>query len=386
MKMNKRMLKVAVTTAMVASIAVPAFANPFSDVPAKHWAYDAVTKLSQAGIVDGYSDGTFKGDKTITRYEMAQIVGKAMTKTMNTDQKATVERLKKEFAVELNTMGVKVDGMQEQIDNMVKISGDARVRTFETANNGDYTDYRARVTFDGKINDNVKFNSRLAVGSTNIDAAANTVRLDTANVTFNGLGLANTIGRQDIKLGTGFMMDTQMNGIASTVGNLKLFGGIATPNATTIPAVMHMYGAEYGMNIGEVKVNADFLKDVTDKKNFYGINTSFGVANGVDANAEYIKNNTDAAKAFAYGVKFNKIGLSATYRNVDANAFSNYSTMVNAKFDATQIPSGFKGMEYQYDRALDKNVNLTVKYQDFKNKVDGTKIDGRTSAVVNVKF
>ncbi|MDF2927765.1 MAG: S-layer protein [Anaerospora sp.] len=49
-------------------------ANPFVDVPAKHWAYDAVSKLAQAGIVDGYGDGTFRGDKNITRYEMAQIL------------------------------------------------------------------------------------------------------------------------------------------------------------------------------------------------------------------------------------------------------------------------------------------------------------------------
>lgn len=386
MKMNKRIVKVAVTTAMVASIAVPAFANPFSDVPAKHWAYDAVSKLSQAGIVDGYSDNTFKGDKTVTRYEMAQIVAKAMTKSLNADQKASVERLEKEFTVELIAMGVQVDGMQKQMDNMVKLSGDARVRYFDTANVKDYTDYRARVTFDGKISNNVKFNARLATGSTNIDQAAGAIRLDTANVTFNALGLANTVGRQDIKLGTGFIMDTQMNGVAAQAGALKLFGGIATPNAATTPAVMHMYGAEYGMNIAGAKVNADYLKDVTNHKDVYGINTSFGLVNGVTANAEYVKNNTDDAKALAYGVKFNNIGLSATYRDVDANAFSNYSTMVNAKFDATQIPSGFKGMEYQYDRSLDKNVNLTVKYQDFKNKTDGTKIDARTSAVVNVKF
>ena len=128
MKMNKRVLKVAVVSALTVAFAVPAFANPFTDVPAKHWSYDAVTKLSQAGIVDGYGDGTFKGDKTVTRYEMAQIVAKAMTKSLNNDQKATVDKLSKEFATELNTMGVKVEGMQNQINNMVKISGDARVR------------------------------------------------------------------------------------------------------------------------------------------------------------------------------------------------------------------------------------------------------------------
>ncbi len=55
-------------------------ANPFSDVPAGHWAYDSIEKLAAAGVIDGYGDGTFGGDKLMTRYEMAQIVAKAMAK------------------------------------------------------------------------------------------------------------------------------------------------------------------------------------------------------------------------------------------------------------------------------------------------------------------
>jgi len=93
LSVKKRLLKVAIATALTVAFATPAFANPFSDVPAKHWAYDAVNKLAQAGIVDGYSDGTFRGDKTMTRYEMAQIVAKAMNKSLNSDQKAIVDKL-----------------------------------------------------------------------------------------------------------------------------------------------------------------------------------------------------------------------------------------------------------------------------------------------------
>ena len=64
--------------AMALGVSATAFAaNPFSDVPAGHWAYASVAKLAAAGIVDGYPDGTFKGDQLMTRYEMAQIVAKA---------------------------------------------------------------------------------------------------------------------------------------------------------------------------------------------------------------------------------------------------------------------------------------------------------------------
>ncbi|MDF2876701.1 MAG: S-layer protein, partial [Sporomusa sp.] len=52
--------------------------NPFGDVPVKHWSYDSVSKLVEAGIIDGYGDKTFRGDKTLTRYEMSQLVARAM--------------------------------------------------------------------------------------------------------------------------------------------------------------------------------------------------------------------------------------------------------------------------------------------------------------------
>ena len=69
----KKTLVSAITTALVVGAASTTFAaaNPFSDVPADSWAYDAVTKLAQDGVINGYGDGTFRGDNTITRYEMA---------------------------------------------------------------------------------------------------------------------------------------------------------------------------------------------------------------------------------------------------------------------------------------------------------------------------
>ncbi|EAX47315.1 S-layer domain protein domain protein [Thermosinus carboxydivorans Nor1] len=379
--MKKRLLKVAVTTALTVAFAVPAFANPFSDVPANHWAYDAVNKLAQAGIVDGYGDGTFRGDKTMTRYEMAQIVAKAMTKSLNADQKATVDALSKEFAAELNNLGVKVAGLENKVDNMVKISGDARVRYFQYDDAKDYTDYRARVNFDGKISDNLKFNARLSSGNASIESGANTMILDTANVTFGALGLTNTVGRQDIKLGNGYLMDTQMNGIATQAGNLKLFAGNAKKDNYN-----RLYGAEYNMNLLGANVTADYLKSVSTDEEFFGANTAFKLADGVTANVEYYKNNDKDATATAYGLKFNKLGLSATYRDVEPGAFLKYSTHYTADaFTDSMVDSGFKGMEYQYDKALDKNATLTVKYQDF-DKQDGTKLGARTTATVNVKF
>ncbi len=64
--------------ALAVGVTATAFAaaNPFEDVPADHWAYDAVAQLAADGVIEGYGDGTYRGDQEITRYEMAQMVAR----------------------------------------------------------------------------------------------------------------------------------------------------------------------------------------------------------------------------------------------------------------------------------------------------------------------
>jgi hypothetical protein len=377
---KKRLLKVAIASALTVAFAVPAFANPFSDVPAKHWAYDAVNQLAQAGLVDGYGDGTFRGDKTMTRYEMAQIVAKAMDKNLNADQKEVVDRLSQEFGAELNNLGVKVAGLEKKVDNMVKVSGDARVRYGAIENEQDTTDFRARIAFNGKINDDLKFGARLTSGNVAYDTNnSGNVKLDTANVSFNALGLNNTIGRQDVKLGSGLLADTQMNAVATQLGNMKLVYGNWNSGTTKDRA----FAAEYKANILGATLTADYLKNEgianSEDKEIYGASASFGLIKGVTANAEYFKNNDTDATATAYGVKFNKLGLSVMHRDVEEGMITNYSNLTS-DIQPFATDASFKGMEYQLDRNVGKNAVLTVKHQDFDD------MNARTSAYVNVKF
>ena len=87
MKKNSMLLAAAMTFSTVA-----AMANPFSDVPASHWAFDAVNKLTANGILQGYPDGTFKGEKNVTRYHLAMVVAKMLT---NVEQLKLTSRLLK---------------------------------------------------------------------------------------------------------------------------------------------------------------------------------------------------------------------------------------------------------------------------------------------------
>ncbi|WP_094606822.1 hypothetical protein SPSIL_034430 [Sporomusa silvacetica DSM 10669] len=110
--------------------------SSFSDLPSKHWAYDAVTKLANAGIVDGVGDGTFRGDKTMTRYEMALIVANALTKEdkANAENKALLEKLSTEFSKELTGLGVRVKNLEDKDANSLKITGVAQIRHEWTKN------------------------------------------------------------------------------------------------------------------------------------------------------------------------------------------------------------------------------------------------------------
>ena len=117
----KKFLTAAATAAaiMTANAVGFAAANPFEDVPADHWAYDAVAQLAADGVIEGYGDGTYRGDQEITRYEMAQMVAGAMARTnVSAADRAMIDRLAAEFADELNSLGVRVASLEKKVDNV----------------------------------------------------------------------------------------------------------------------------------------------------------------------------------------------------------------------------------------------------------------------------
>lgn len=81
------------------SVINPNMSKEFPDVPANHWAYEAVTRLAGNNIVEGYEDGKFHGERTMTRYEMAEIIYNALSKGAKAEKK-----LVEEFKPELQAM------------------------------------------------------------------------------------------------------------------------------------------------------------------------------------------------------------------------------------------------------------------------------------------
>ncbi len=124
----KRLASLAVATSLalgsMAAMGRVAFATPFSDVPANHWAYQYVQSLAADGIIDGYPDGKFKGDRPLTRYEMAVVVARAVAHVQETGaSKQDLEKLQKLIDAlkdELDALGVRVTNLEDSLDALDK--------------------------------------------------------------------------------------------------------------------------------------------------------------------------------------------------------------------------------------------------------------------------
>lgn len=376
--MNKKFVKAAICAAVTVAFAVPAFANSFTDVPKNHWAYDAVNKLAAAGIVDGYGDGTYKGEKTMTRYEMAQIVSKAMGNVSTVDQKVIVDKLAAEFGQELNDLGVKVEGIQKQLDDQIKFTGDARAR-YNDLNEHEMS-YRARLGVTGKINEDTKINLRLTTGDTNTVDSFGTAGtdpvgamvLDRVNVQTNILGINATLGKQDLKLGKGLLYDTTVGGTAITgakvqIGNLTA----AADNSGAFKA----NAVEYKTNIFGHDVTADYL-NIKGGAEYAALSTDFNLANKKVA-AEVVQNLDNDAVGFKVGTDI--LGAQVSYIDFEANALPGTSNFLQS-FVADANANDDKGFQVLYNKALAKNTSLEIDHKNLDVAGDQTKV------TVNVKF
>lgn len=116
--MRHTILRAAVCAFFAGAAMTASAANPFSDVESDSWAYEAVASLSDQNIVEGYPDGTFKGDKHITRYEMAQITARLLAKrdSLSADQQSVVDKLSREYANDLSSLGVRISELKKKLE------------------------------------------------------------------------------------------------------------------------------------------------------------------------------------------------------------------------------------------------------------------------------
>ncbi len=128
----KRFARLTFAIGLVASLLLgvgrgAALATPFSDVPANHWAYQYIQSLAADGIIEGYPNGKFKGDRPLTRYEMATVVARVIAKLQeNTGKgpsKEDLDKLQKLIDAlkdELDALGVRITNLEDSLDSLDK--------------------------------------------------------------------------------------------------------------------------------------------------------------------------------------------------------------------------------------------------------------------------
>ena len=388
-------------------------ANPFSDVTPDSWAYQAVSQLAAAGIVNGYPDGTFKGQNDITRYEMAQMVAKAMANQdrANAEQQAMINRLADEFSNELNNLGVRVAKLEDRVGN-VKVTGDMRLRYLGSQKKngsyvnttGDYSkhskfDARARVQFNAKVNDRTEAVVRMTSGDFELGDASSTASasIDRAYVNHKfGERVSVKAGRFDQTIGNGLIYDDAFDGAQFNVGNDKVqfqaaYGYMVAGSEDENQKDNH--------TLTYVGVKGDLNKHVNlggfytrsndkgnDWRNIYGFSTDMNFdkvwVGGEWVRASHVKKGDAWTAGIGYGnydqAKQGTWGVKAQYFNFGENMGAVSSTW-DIAYDYTLKDAngddnfnGYKGWLATANYALQDNVGLTA-YYGFNNKTNKEK-------------
>ena len=389
--------------AMALGVTASAYAaNPFSDVPAGHWAYDSINKLAAAGVIEGYGDSTFGGDKLMTRYEMAQIVAKAMAKGAN------VDKLAAEFADELDNLGVRVANLEKKADN-VKITGNIRYSYAEK--DGDIDGFsnklRSRIWVKGQVNDDWSYTGMLENNQdfTN-NAGDEGTNFQRAYVDGKIGGLAVEAGRLHLILVSGNLYDTRADGIVASYGkDVKVTGFYAKPtnqgkDVQVYPMMKtkleydNVYGAKVDAKFGVVAATAGYtvFQDATssaydnsgaklgsyslDDNKIWNVGVAFDVAKDLKLSADYMKASEEYVTkdddaivvGLSYaGAKAAKEGSFGIYANYYDQA---RSTVVAHTMNGEYGTHGFKGYMVGANYTFAKNIVGAVEYYDLEDKLN----------------
>ncbi len=427
-----------VVVMVLASTAMAATSGAFADVPAKHWSYGAVAKLAKDGIISGYNDGTFRGDKTLTRYEMAQIVANAITKEDKADAgtRAIIGKLATEFAVELNNLGVRVANLEANASS-VKITGDVRFRFINLHDSTKANDFyeRIRLNMNAKINEDTSFYGRIMTGYLNqgtgtlvTGPTVNTpdgnpnkssylilgnAQMTTKNIfntgatfilgrqSWQGIGptgyvvsaptgmldaaqIAFKVDRADLSVGYGDFSPAMKNSPNALVINKALFANLKYPTSKATSLYVSYLNQK---SAGEIAGASNVKFTLSD----FGIVTK--VTQNLTLTAETFRNTAVATTPKGYLARLTYKDFNpavkgswtafAEYYKTDANLAPNYSdfnTTNNVSFGNDK-----KAWDIQASFAVAKNIQLDA-IQTFNTKVTSTGASAPNYSRVNITY
>jgi len=368
--------------AMALGVTASAYAaNPFSDVPAGHWAYDSINKLAAAGVIEGYGDSTFGGDKLMTRYEMAQIVAKAMAKGAN------VDKLAAEFADELDNLGVRVANLEKKADN-VKITGEVRYHYVDNDKDvepGYATALRSRIWIKGAVNDDWTYTGMLEnVQNLKNNTGDETTKFQRAYVNGKLGGVAVQAGRYHKKLAEGNVYDQRMDAVEASYGKdvkLTVGYGKATPLSVARLDNSDVWYADLSGKVGALALSAGYVdfQDISGSdvdSSVWNVAANYAFDKNFKLGAMYLKGEdhdldidddgfvVTASYKGAKAAKVGSWGLVAKYYDQGATTYADHT--MNGKADKML---GFKGYSVAANYTFAKNIVGQVEWYDLEDKV-----------------
>ena len=411
----KKILAIAAVAALTAGVSAYA-ANPFSDVSTSDWAYQAVSQLSDQGIVEGYPDGTFRGQRNITRYELAQIIARLMANEdqFNAEQRATIDKLAGEYADELDNLGVRVSNLEAKVGN-ISWSGDARMKWAQSySDNGnaeDGFDGRMRINAHAQVNDSTYVEGLLRSDMDfKNDDKESTTKMQRLYVHHDfGSHVGVNVGKYAEFFGqTGMFFDSDLQGAEATYTANDAFsltagyGRFADWDAAdaindVVPANAEFGYAQINGAAGRFAYSLDYIKGNGDAKvNTWGAGLTIGLTDKLDVFGDYFKN-TDAdgdPDVWTAGLGFGhqddaRVGsfrVSVARVDAEKNAFlGGYTYDVSALNALTKGATSVKFWNAAADVTVAKNVRLHGEY-DFDVNADGTTKDYDDLATVSLNY
>ncbi len=329
-----RKLALSVAAILVLAVVSPAFAQPFADVPTDHWAFDAIAELAAKGIIEGFPDGTFKGDRGVTRYEVAMIVARILARIeaikipapaapapapqVTRADVQTIQRLVNEFRAELAALGVRVTAVEEELTALkgaadkTNITGNwTWVSTFNSGAAAAVARNRARLTFKGSVGGGTAVFLRARWNA--VSPGTNTTDFDKVYFDFPAFGLSFRVGRDYWSLGDNAILlsSAETAGARDAVRVMGSFGGFSFTglgyfNGTSDSATT--YGARVEMGLAGWAIGVNYRDDRDWSGggfvgNGYSADFSGGLFPGFTLSGEYASYTpSGAAAATAYKV------------------------------------------------------------------------------------
>ncbi|MBR6510882.1 MAG: hypothetical protein IKT51_01395, partial [Phascolarctobacterium sp.] len=324
-------------------------------------------------------------DKLITRYEMAQIVAKAMAKGADCDKLAA------EFADELDTLGVRVAKLEKGADN-VKITGQIRADYRDSDSDWSKTmwgsnkvaSFRTRLWVEGQVNEDWSVTAMFQ-NTQNLRNFAGEETTSLKRIYTEGKigGVDVLAGRWNEFFYNANILDDFVDGARFTYGDKVKVSAIAgkLTNGGYVALEGEFYAANVATKVGVVDAAFNYFNANKMGKEVYNVNLGMDVAKDLHLAYEYMWGSKDNE---GYNDQVSKDGWVARldYKGADASVPGSYgvhaqwfdqpvNAFLSPTTDATQFTTegGYEGYNLGVDYTLAKNIQLCVNYYDTEAKI-----------------